>query len=319
MKNIFVISFLTFFSLTWSQSSVPFYKGSFDDVLKNAERNEKYFFVDFSTSWCGFCKKMDKLTFTDKKVISYVQKNMIAYKIDAEKGEGPDLARKYQVSGFPTILIFSKSGKLVGRITGYRSGPAFLKELEKHTKKSSEKKLPGVEEYLLAKKNYYDDLLMSMEMKKTEEQRTYEERAKKYGRTRNYFELDELTYELEQKKVTYLPNIKLVFFQEQGHVKKMIDQINLMANEEALTNKELHYYTLLFVEKGKVSLDVLRWANKVAQEDKSLESYDTKAFVQYLYGDTKDAENTLKQLQKMAKKEKKNLPKTSKLLTQILQ
>ncbi len=318
MKNILIISFLILFSVAWGQSGVPFYQGSFDDVLKNAKRNEKHFFVDFSTSWCGYCKKMDKLTFTDKKVVSFVQKNMIAYKIDAEKGEGPELARQYQVRGFPTVLVFNKSGKMVGRITGYVSGPAFLKQLQKYTKQSESKDIPSVDEYFVAKKNYYDGLLLGIEMKKSKEQMAYEERAKRYGKTRNYFELDELNYELEQKKVSYLSNVQLVFFQAQGNVQKMTTHINTLVKEDKISNQELHYYALLFVEKGKVSLDVLRWINQVAREEKSLEAYDSKAFIQYVYGDSKDASNTLKQMQKVAKKEKKALPKTSKLLTELL-
>lgn len=319
MKNILTILLLTLFSFSWSQNSVPFYQGKFNDLLKKAERNKKHFFVDFSTSWCGYCKKMDKTTFKDKEVVSYVQKNMIAYKIDAEKGEGPDLARKYQVRSFPTVVVFNKSGKMVGKITGYRTSTAFLKELEKYTKKSSEESVPNLDEYFAVKKNYYDGLLLGLEMKKSKEQLEYENRAKTYGKTRNYFEFDELTYELKQKKVDYITNIPVVFYQAQGDVKKMTNQINKLIDEEKIGAKELHYYTLFFLEKGKVSLDQLRWINQVVREDKSLDVYDTKVFVQYLYGDTKDAIDTLKKMQKMAKKEKLELPKTAKLLIQLLQ
>lgn len=50
----------------------------------NLEQNEKLFFVDFSTSWCGWCKKMDKETFSDPIVVAILNKYFIPIHFNAE-------------------------------------------------------------------------------------------------------------------------------------------------------------------------------------------------------------------------------------------
>ncbi|MBQ9474417.1 MAG: DUF255 domain-containing protein [Bacteroidales bacterium] len=46
--------------------------------------NQKFFFVDFYTSWCGWCKKMDRETFTNETVVRLMNKYFVAVKFDAE-------------------------------------------------------------------------------------------------------------------------------------------------------------------------------------------------------------------------------------------
>ena len=40
--------------------------------------------IDLYTDWCGWCKVMDRNTFTDSDVISHINNNFIAIKFDAE-------------------------------------------------------------------------------------------------------------------------------------------------------------------------------------------------------------------------------------------
>ncbi|MBO4600610.1 MAG: DUF255 domain-containing protein [Bacteroidales bacterium] len=50
----------------------------------DTKSNTKLYFVDFYTSWCGWCKKMDRETFKDPTVIAIMNKYYIAVKFDAE-------------------------------------------------------------------------------------------------------------------------------------------------------------------------------------------------------------------------------------------
>ena len=43
---------------------------------------------------------------------------LVPLKVNAEK-EGKDLAKKYDVRGFPTILFLTAEGDIMGRIGGY--------------------------------------------------------------------------------------------------------------------------------------------------------------------------------------------------------
>jgi thioredoxin-related protein len=63
---------------------------TFEEAVKKAEtdKNPKNIFIDFYTSWCGWCKVMDKQTFTDPNVIELMNKYFYPVKFDAE-GKDP--------------------------------------------------------------------------------------------------------------------------------------------------------------------------------------------------------------------------------------
>lgn len=50
----------------------------------DAKSNTKLYFVDFYTSWCGWCKKMDRETFSHPTVALILNKYFIPVKFDAE-------------------------------------------------------------------------------------------------------------------------------------------------------------------------------------------------------------------------------------------
>lgn len=59
---------------------------TFEEAVKKAEtdKNPKNIFIDFYTSWCGWCKVMDKQTFTDPNVVELMNKYFYPVKFDAE-------------------------------------------------------------------------------------------------------------------------------------------------------------------------------------------------------------------------------------------
>ena len=56
---------------------------------------------------------------------------MINLKIDAEKGEGIELAEKYNIRGFPTIVFTNNRGEEIDRIVGYKDPDQFFSELSR--------------------------------------------------------------------------------------------------------------------------------------------------------------------------------------------
>ncbi|MCG3125847.1 MAG: Thiol:disulfide interchange protein DsbD [Phycisphaerae bacterium] len=95
----------------------------------DAEKSNKLIMVDFYTDWCGWCKKLDKDTYTDEKVIKLAAQ-FACVKLNAEK-EGKEQAVKYGVQGYPTILFVQANGDVVGRIGGYMKPEPFAAEMTK--------------------------------------------------------------------------------------------------------------------------------------------------------------------------------------------
>jgi thioredoxin-related protein len=60
---------------------------SFEDGMKLAKKQRKFVIVDIFTDWCGWCKRMDNETFRDPRVVSYLNENFVAIKLNAEGKE----------------------------------------------------------------------------------------------------------------------------------------------------------------------------------------------------------------------------------------
>lgn len=57
---------------------------SIEEALKKSRENPKKIFIDIYTDWCGWCKRMDKNTFSHPVIAKYLNKYFYPVKFDAE-------------------------------------------------------------------------------------------------------------------------------------------------------------------------------------------------------------------------------------------
>ena len=70
------------------------------DEASKAKIGTKLYFVDFYTDWCGYCKKMDRQTFTDPTVAKILNKYYYPVKFNAESSQTVQWAGKtYRPAG----------------------------------------------------------------------------------------------------------------------------------------------------------------------------------------------------------------------------
>ncbi|QMW00947.1 thioredoxin family protein [Spirosoma foliorum] len=98
---------------------ISFFKGSWTEVLAEAKRQNKPVYVDIYTTWCPPCKRMAKEAFPNPKVGAKFNVHFINYQLDAERGEGVQIAKQYAVASYPTALYIDPNGTLVHRAVGY--------------------------------------------------------------------------------------------------------------------------------------------------------------------------------------------------------
>lgn len=117
MKRVLFILFIVLPCVVWGQG-IHFEELTFDEAFVKARKENKYVLLDCYTSWCGPCKKMATEVFTLQKAGEYFNDRFVSVKIDMEKGEGPELAKRFQVGAYPTFIIFKKDGSVAARFSG---------------------------------------------------------------------------------------------------------------------------------------------------------------------------------------------------------
>src|ERR1043166_391494 len=115
--SLVIASFLI--SSAFAQTkTIEFDHGTFEEVLARAKKENKMIYIDCYTSWCGPCKWMAKNIFTNDSVADFYNSNFVNAKIDMEKGEGVDIAAKYDVRAYPTMLYLNADGVQLHRTCG---------------------------------------------------------------------------------------------------------------------------------------------------------------------------------------------------------
>lgn len=110
-----------------ASKGIEFFNGTWTEALEKSKKEGKPIFADIYAVWCGPCKMMSRYVFTNEEVGQYYNENFICLKVDAEKGEGPAVARKYSVRAYPTLLFVGGDGKIITRTEGARSSEQFIK------------------------------------------------------------------------------------------------------------------------------------------------------------------------------------------------
>jgi thioredoxin-related protein len=102
---------------------------SWQQALDLAKAQNKPIFLDAYTDWCGWCKVMDKETFSNAEVASVMNAAFVNVKMEMETGGGIDVSMKYRITGFPTFMVFSPDGTPTYRTAGYHPPKDWLKTL----------------------------------------------------------------------------------------------------------------------------------------------------------------------------------------------
>ncbi|HNY10959.1 MAG TPA: DUF255 domain-containing protein, partial [Candidatus Wallbacteria bacterium] len=103
------------------------------EALKLARENNKPIMVDAYTEWCGWCKKMDKETFSDQSVIE-LSSSFICLRVNPEEDEM--FSNKYTVKDFPSVIFLKPDGTEITRQVGFKTTDDFLKILKSVLEKS---------------------------------------------------------------------------------------------------------------------------------------------------------------------------------------
>lgn len=140
-KKVFCISLFPLFTLSFFNLNAQVKWHTIEEASK-AQIGEKLYFIDFYTSWCGYCKKMDRDTFTNTTVAKILNKYYYPVKFNAEGNDtftwagqtykpaktGRNRTHEFArgVRGYPTFTLFHANGSPLQSIPGFVPANQFI-------------------------------------------------------------------------------------------------------------------------------------------------------------------------------------------------
>lgn len=105
-----------------------------DSGLKRAHDTHTLVVIDLFADWCGACKELERLTFSDPRVMSKLKEfTLVRLDFTLENDNNTQFAQKYNVLGLPWILFLNADGNEIKdcKITGFVEPKEILERLEK--------------------------------------------------------------------------------------------------------------------------------------------------------------------------------------------
>ena|SRR5690349_19215776 len=107
-----------------------------------AKAENKMVLMDFNGSdWCAPCKALRKDVFSSPEFVDYAKKNLVLVDVDfpkhkelpkAQQEANDALAKKFDVEGYPTVIVLDSDGKQLKKSVGYpgQSPKEYIAELQ---------------------------------------------------------------------------------------------------------------------------------------------------------------------------------------------
>ena len=130
MRRLIILSLFALTACTEAAEAPPGWMTDYEQAASLSKRSNRPMLIDFGTTWCGPCKKLEANTLRDKDVAYHIDSGFIAVKVDGD--QCPQLVEKFKVKGFPTLIIVGSDGKEIARRSGYVEPDVLLKWLMPH-------------------------------------------------------------------------------------------------------------------------------------------------------------------------------------------
>lgn len=108
------------------KSEVIFESTDYQTAIDKATMQNKPVMLHFYANWCPPCKKMRKVTFGNKELAELLNTHFINIKLNVDTQEGRIQSAKYNIEGFPVVILFNTQGEMVYRQTGFQEASAII-------------------------------------------------------------------------------------------------------------------------------------------------------------------------------------------------
>ena len=140
MKKLALVLLLFVPAFLLSAQTAPVKWHSIEEAVNLAKSDPRPIFIDTYTDWCGWCKKLDKDTFSNPVIADILNTKYYAVKFDAEGSEpvtfqgrqfinDGKIGKTHQLAyallqgqlGYPSIVFLTAKSELITPVSGYRT------------------------------------------------------------------------------------------------------------------------------------------------------------------------------------------------------
>jgi thioredoxin-related protein len=140
MKTLLSAIIILLVAFTGMAQKTPVKWYTLPEAEKLIKENPRPVFIDTYTDWCGWCKKLDKETFTNSVIAEILNTEFYPVKFNAEGTESVTFQGKTFINdgksgkthqlaisllkgnlGYPTVVFLDEKGQLLTPVAGFRA------------------------------------------------------------------------------------------------------------------------------------------------------------------------------------------------------
>lgn len=131
MKKLFALCCFLIFALALPAAETSGWTTDYKAALEQAKADERRVFLFFTGSdWCSWCKRLNKEILSTPEFTKFAGEKLVLVELDfpnaksqskAVKAQNAQLAQRYKIEGYPTVIVLDSAGKKVGEL-GYQAG-----------------------------------------------------------------------------------------------------------------------------------------------------------------------------------------------------
>lgn len=111
------------------KDGIRWFEGSVDEAFDAAKDQQKPVFLYWGEEWCPFCNRLETTVFTRDEFIA-LSHDFIALYLGTDIEEKIQYGDRFDIRGFPTIIVFDSNGNVLTRIAGGTDIEQYARVLE---------------------------------------------------------------------------------------------------------------------------------------------------------------------------------------------
>lgn len=108
--------------------ATPVWYSDLDQAIESARSSGKPIYLHIFADWCPVCRRMERSIYPSPKVSPELEQ-FVTVRINGERNY--DIARKFNVRGFPTLVFMDKNGYILDKVSGGMDESMFAGKLNR--------------------------------------------------------------------------------------------------------------------------------------------------------------------------------------------